>query len=86
MSGALCTCKHQVPVLSTMPALQVVFRLPAELREQVLGFSKGKGRYVALEAPRALDAAQLAMLLPASIAMQACNSLAKFQACLRSRY
>ena len=75
-----------MPVLSTMLALQVVFRLPAELREQVLGFSKGKGRYEALEAPRALDTAQLAMLLPASIAMQACNFLAKSQACLCLRY
>lgn len=75
-----------MPVLSNIPALQVVFRLPAELREQVLGFNRGKGRYEALDAPRVLDAAQLAMLLPASIVMQACSSLAKSQACLRSRY
>ncbi len=79
--AAATACKHQMPVLSNMPAQQVVFRLPAELREQVLGFSAVRWRYEALDAPRALDAAQLALLLPASIAMQACKASANFQAC-----
>ena len=51
--------------------MQVVFRLPVHLREQSVLYNLEEGGYVPLEPPQALVADQLAMLLPAAVAMQA---------------
>ena len=50
--------------------MQVVFRLPADLAKQVVSFSRDKSRYEPLAAPQALEPAHLAMLLPATVALQ----------------
>ena len=50
--------------------MQVVFRLSADLAKQVVSFSRDKGRYEPLAVPQTLDPAHLAMLLPATVALQ----------------
>jgi len=55
--------------------VQAVFRLAAQLDKQVIHFNTDTMRYEPLEPPQALDPAQLAMLLPAAVAMQACMNL-----------
>ena len=50
--------------------MQAVFRLPAGMAEQVVRFSSNKGRYDPLEVPHVLEPKQLAMLLPATVALQ----------------
>ena len=54
--------------------VQVIFRLPAQLAEQCMLYNAEEGRYEPLEPPQALIAQQLAMLLPAAVAMQARTS------------
>lgn len=61
-----------MPVLMGAQLMQAVFRVPAELDKQLVSFCKDRKQYEPLEAPQNLDAGQLAMLLPAAIAMQAC--------------
>ena len=50
--------------------MQVVFRLPADLDKQAVRFSREKGRYEPLGVPQALEPGKLAMLLPATVALQ----------------
>ncbi len=51
--------------------MQVVFRLPVQLAEQCMLYSLEEGIYEPLQPPQALIPQQLAMLLPAAVAMQA---------------
>ena len=55
--------------------MQIVFRLPAQLSKQLVLYNTEENAYEPLEPPQALDAGQLAMLLPAAVAMQACIAL-----------
>ncbi len=48
----------------------MVFRLPAQLTEQLMLYNSEDSRYEALQPAQALVAEQLAMLLPAAVAMQ----------------
>ncbi len=56
---------------ATTWVLQVVFRLPAQLAEQCMLYNTEEGSYQPLEPPQTLIPEQLAMLLPAAVAMQA---------------
>ena len=55
----------------------MVFRLPADLDKQVTCFSREKGRYEPLGVPQALEPAQLAMLFPATVALQVLHACSR---------